>query len=126
MEEHFRILSDNLSSITHLTEFLVTFHTLILTADVSQLDDFIETYSADPISPISSFASGLKKDYDAVKNCLLYKELSNGPIEGVNNKLKLIRRRGYGRAGLELLNALAVLSGYYRDLDNPLFGEIAA
>ena len=38
-------------------------------------------------------------------------------MEGTNNKLKMLRRKGYGRVGIELLNALAVLPWYYKDLD---------
>jgi hypothetical protein len=38
-------------------------------------------------------------------------------MEGTNNKIKMLRRRGYGRAGIELINALAVLPWYYKDMD---------
>ena len=38
-------------------------------------------------------------------------------MEGTNNKIKMIRKRSYGRAGIELLNALVVLPWYYRDLE---------
>jgi len=38
-------------------------------------------------------------------------------MEGTNNKIKMIRKRSYGRAGIELLNALLVLPWYYRDLE---------
>jgi hypothetical protein len=55
--------------------------------------------------------------YIAVKNSLIYPEISNGPMEGTNNKIKMLRRRGYGRAGIELINALAVLPWHYRDID---------
>jgi len=84
---------------------------------MAQLDRFISKYENDSLEPVSAFASGLKKDYEAVKNSLLYPKISNGPIEGTNNKIKMIRKRGYGRAGIELLNALAVLPWYYKDID---------
>jgi len=38
-------------------------------------------------------------------------------MEGTNNKIKIVRRRGDGRAGLELLNALFTLPWYDDDLD---------
>ena len=103
--------------IPRLETILVSFYEILLSADVNKLDDFICKYQNDSIETIATFASGLKKDYDAVKNSLLYPEISNGPIEGFNNKIKMIRRRGYGRAGLELTNALAVLPWYYKDRD---------
>lgn len=98
--------------------FLVAFYEVMLSADVQKLDAFISTYQKDSIEAISNFASGLKKDYEAVKNCLLYPQISNGPMEGTNNKIKMLRRRGYGRAGLELINALAILPWYYEDIDS--------
>lgn len=90
----------------------------MLYADVQRLDAFISKYQKDSIEPVSVFASGLKKDYDAVKNCLLYPKISNGPMEGTNNKIKMLRRRSYGRAGLELLNALVVLPWHYKEIDS--------
>lgn len=38
-------------------------------------------------------------------------------MEGNNGKIKMIRRRSFGRAGIELLNALVVLPWYYKDID---------
>jgi transposase len=53
---------------------------------------------------MKKFAVGLKKDLDAVRAGLT--ELwSNGPVEGFVNKLKLVKRQGYGRAGFDLLRA---------------------
>ena|GEM_PF-3524978 len=90
---------------------------MLMHGDAAKLDRLIYKYQDDPCEPISTFASGLKKDYEAVKNCLLYPQISNGPMEGTNNKIKMIRKRSYGRAGIELLNALLVLPWYYRDLE---------
>jgi len=39
---------------------------------------------------------------DAVMNALTY-PWSNGRVEGYINKLKLLKRQMYGRAGIELL-----------------------
>lgn len=103
--------------IPRLTAFLVAFYEVLLSADVKTLDAFIGKYQNDPLEALAVFASGLKKDYDAVKNSLIYPEISNGPMEGTNNKIKMLRRRGYGRAGIELINALAVLPWHYRDID---------
>jgi len=95
----------------------VAFYDIFLSLDVAKLDSFICEYQNNSIEAISIFASGLKKDYDAIKNSLIYPQISNGPMEGTNNKIKMVRRRGYGRAGVELLNALLVLPWYYNDLD---------
>jgi hypothetical protein len=71
------------------------------------LDKFIDKYSSCPIKQIKSFASGLKTDYEAVKNSVLCLE-SNGYVEGNNNKIKAIKRTMYGRAGLDLLRAKVI------------------
>ncbi|MCL5063869.1 MAG: transposase [Firmicutes bacterium] len=52
-----------------------------------------------------------------MKNCLRYPTIGNGPMEGTNNQIKMVRRRGYGRAGLELLNAFFTLPWSDDDLD---------
>lgn len=70
---------------------------------------FVTVYSFCSIQPIKSFVSGLRNDYDAVKNSVL-SDLSNGFVEGNNNKVKLIKRSMYGRAKLDLLRAKILLA----------------
>jgi transposase len=50
------------------------------------------------------FARGIGEDYEAVRNALT-SEWSNGQLEGQVNRLKLIKRMGYGRAKFDLLRA---------------------
>jgi len=78
-------------------------------ADPAALTAFIQPYQACDIGPLAQYASGLAHDYDAVKNSLIYPEISNGPLEGVNSRIKMKHRRAGGRAGMELLNAYNVL-----------------
>jgi hypothetical protein len=66
------------------------------------MDKFVSKYSACSLKPIASFASGLRLDWDAVKNSVISK-LSNGYVEGNNNRIKLIKRTMYGRAKIDLL-----------------------
>ena len=66
------------------------------------------------IVPLAQYATGLGKEYEALKNSPIYPEISNGPLEGVNSRIKMKHRRGSRRAGLELLNAYNVLT--VRDL----------
>lgn len=56
-----------------------------------------------------SFARGLSEDHEAVMNALRY-EWSNGQLEGQVNRLKLIKRMMYGRAGFDLLRARVLQS----------------
>ncbi len=70
--------------------------------DITLLESFINYYAASSIVPIKSFASGLCSDLDAVANSIT-SELSNGFVEGINNKIKAIKRVMYGRAKIDLL-----------------------
>ena len=54
--------------------------------------------------PVRRFAAGLKKDLPAVRAGLT-EHWNNGPVEGFVNKLKLVKRQGYGRANFDLLRA---------------------
>ena len=51
---------------------------------------------------LHGFAAGLRQDLDAVRAAIT-QPWSNGPIEGRVNRLKLIKRQMYGRAGFDLL-----------------------
>ncbi len=61
------------------------------------------------LKPFQSFASGLFDDYAAVKASMML-NVSNGPVEGLNNQLKMLKRPMYGRAGLALLSKRFILS----------------
>jgi transposase len=53
---------------------------------------------------LQNFAAGLRQDEAAVAAALTEK-WSNGPVEGQVNRLKMIKRQMYGRAGFQLLRA---------------------
>jgi len=54
--------------------------------------------------PMSSFARGIRRDVEAVQAALTL-PWSTGPVEGKINKLKLVKRSMYGRAGMDLLRS---------------------
>lgn len=72
------------------------------------LDDWLQRAKESSLKPLQSFARGVVDDYEAVKAALTL-EISNGPVEGQNNRLKMLKRQMYGRAGLDLLNIRLVL-----------------
>jgi transposase len=53
-------------------------------------------------SALASFAAGLRRDEDALRAALT-EPWSNGQVEGQVNRLKVIKREMYGRAGFEVL-----------------------
>lgn len=66
------------------------------------LDAWLTRALASQIPEFGSFVQGIERDKAAVKAGLTL-PTSNGLVEGKVNKLKLIKRMGYGRAGFALL-----------------------
>ncbi|MCD5314856.1 ISL3 family transposase [Kineosporia babensis] len=58
---------------------------------------------------LKSFARGLLTDYDAVRAGLSL-PYSSGPVEGHNTRIKMIKRKLYGRANLDLLRKMVLLA----------------
>ncbi|MFC7219046.1 transposase [Streptomyces polyrhachis] len=67
-----------------------------------------QTRAADPPF-LHSFATGLERDRAAVDAALTL-PWHNGRTEGVNNKIKLLKRQTYGRAGFPLLRQRILLN----------------
>ncbi|GAA2037689.1 hypothetical protein GCM10009839_43770 [Catenulispora yoronensis] len=60
------------------------------------------TKPADDLPELHYFADGLQRDNAAVTAGLTL-PWSNGPAEGIVNRIKYLRRQMYGRANLDLL-----------------------
>ena len=74
-----------------------------------QLDDWLKKAMNSSIKAFQTFAKGLMDDYDAVKAGVTL-EVSNGQVEGQNNRLKMLKRQMFGRAGLDLLAKRFILT----------------
>ncbi len=72
------------------------------------LDTWLEQAKSSSFKLFQSFAKGLKIDYDAVKAGVTL-DVSNGQVEGQNNRVKMLKRQMYGRAGLGLLARRLIL-----------------
>jgi transposase len=90
------------SKLGEIQQCIVDFREIYNEKSPDLLKRFIDTYSKSNIKPIASCASGLRCDGDAVKKSVVSK-LSNGFVEGINNKIKLIKRMMFGRAKIDLL-----------------------
>jgi transposase len=73
------------------------------------LDAWITAVEADDQPDLHSFAHGLARDYDAVRNGLTLPH-SSGPVEGHVNRIKMIKRQMYGRANFDLLRKRVLLT----------------
>jgi transposase len=70
----------------------------------ARLTAWIHTAVSSGFSFLTQFARTLQRDLVAVTQALST-PWSNGPVEGHVNRLKMIKRQMYGRAGFELLKA---------------------
>ena len=93
---------DKYPQISEIGQCIQDFRNIYNEKSAALLYEFIDRYSISTSNPIQSFASGLRHDLDAVKNSVT-SELSNGFVEGINNKIKAIKRMMYGRAKIDLL-----------------------
>jgi transposase len=68
------------------------------------LAEWLAKAEASPCAELRGFAAGVRSDEAAV-SAALTGPWSNGPVEGQVNRLKVIKRQMYGRAGWPLLRA---------------------
>jgi len=74
-----------------------------------QLDRWLEQASSSSIKQFQNFAKSLQEDYEAVKAGVTL-AVSNGQVEGQINRLKMLKRQMYGRAGFDLLQKRVLLA----------------
>jgi transposase len=85
-----------------LYQLVQEFRDMLHTRSGEKLDDWLEKVRASHIRELQSFVTGVERDKAAVVAGLTLPQ-NNGLAEGKINKLKLIKRMGYGRAGFPLL-----------------------
>jgi transposase len=83
-------------------QLAMSFAVMVRQRRVEELQPWLEQADRSEIAAFQSFVAGLRRDEAAVRAAL---ELpwSQGQVEGQINRLKLIKRAGYGRAGFALL-----------------------
>lgn len=66
----------------------------------TRLTQWFDRYLFSDCAAVRSIAKALITRRDAVLSCIVF-SYSNGPMEGINNKIKLIKRRGYGYRNIQ-------------------------
>jgi transposase len=74
-----------------------------------RLDGWIAAVEADDLPGLHSFTTGLRRDHQAVRNGLTL-PYSSGAVEGNVNRIKMLKRQMYGRAGFDLLRKRVLLA----------------
>ena len=85
-----------------LTGHVRDFAIMMTTRGGIGIDQWIAQVEADTLTPLTSFATHLRHDLDAVRNGLTLPH-NSGAVEGTINRLKMLKRQMFGRASLELL-----------------------
>jgi len=83
-------------------ELTHAFVQMIRARSASALEPWLKEATESGVPELRTFATGLRRDQAAILAALTY-EWSQGQVEGQVNRLKLIKRQAYGRAGFELL-----------------------
>ena len=74
-----------------------------------RLTSWIAAVEADDLPELRRFTAGLARDRDAVVAGLTL-EHSSGAVEGTVNRIKMLKRQMFGRAGFDLLRKRVLLS----------------
>ena len=95
-------------AIAEAIELTQDFAELVRQRQPDQLETWLERATASGLQAFKSFANGLRADYEAVKAgvTLIW---STRPVEGQINRLKMLKRQMYGRAGIGLLRQRVLL-----------------
>jgi transposase len=105
-EEHCYVQAvlDNAGPIACAFASLQRFRQILTERDEMALGPWAGEAVASRIPELVKFVQGLYRDWKAVENALLFAS-SQGQTEGQVNRLKAIKRQGYGRASPALLQA---------------------
>jgi transposase len=93
-----------------LARHVAAFAAILTGRHGDQLDTWMATVDADPGQPdLHSFTHGIRQDYQAVRNGLTL-PWNSGKVEGHVNRIKMLKRQTYGRAGFPLLRKRILLT----------------
>jgi transposase len=87
----------------------LSFQAIFKNKEAKALPQWIREAKSSGIPALNNFATGLESDYSAVEAAATY-QWSNGQVEGQVNRLKIIKRQMYGRAGFNLLRKRVVFN----------------
>jgi transposase len=90
---------------THIS----TFAEMLTGRHGDRLDAWMAAVEADDLPHLHRFVTGLRRDYQAVRNGLTLSH-SSGTVEGNVNRIKMIKRQMYGRAKFDLLRKRVLLA----------------
>ena len=88
---------------------VIEFKRILKQKDIESFPGWLRMVKHLDIPELNHFFRGIRRDLVAVRNAITHKE-SNGLVEGIINKIKLIKRTMYGRCSFELLRIKVLAS----------------
>jgi len=67
------------------------------------LDTWLKTAQSLNNAEIDKACAAIRRDYSAIQNSIIFREYTNGPVEGKNTKTKFIKRTMFGRSHFDTL-----------------------
>jgi transposase len=89
-------------TLREIIEIAEAFADLVRNRAPERLDPWLRRVQDGAVPALHRFAEGLPADYDPVRAAVTL-PWSNGSTEGQINRLKMLKRQMYGRAGIDLL-----------------------
>ncbi|MFF4410166.1 ISL3 family transposase [Streptomyces sp. NPDC001404] len=108
--QHLKDLCARCEHITTTNQLARSFATILRRRDGHSLTDWLGQVEQCEIKDLHAFANGLRKDLAAVTAGLTV-AWSSGAVEGHVNRIKMLKRQHYGRAGFDLLRRRILLAG---------------
>ena len=96
VRKHWQLLRNAFPVLREVEQTYRHFNNCLNEPTATQIDKFIETTKLSKIPKLKNFANGLTQDLAAIKEGIRT-QITSGFVEGGNNKIKLIKRLGYGR-----------------------------
>lgn len=103
-ESHWQFLFATYPIVAELKKCILEFRQIFINKNPFLLYLFMDHCFASSTARLVNFAKGLRQDFEAVENAVT-SNLSNGFVEGCNNKIKMVKRVMYGRCSIRLLKA---------------------
>ncbi|CAL9623472.1 hypothetical protein SUDANB43_05869 [Streptomyces sp. enrichment culture] len=105
---HRKAVLDRCPELASAAELTSSFAEMLTTLGGDRLPEWITEASNANLPGISTFAIGLNSDLDAV-TAGLTTDWNSGPVEGAVNRIKMLKRQMFDRAGFELLRKRVLL-----------------
>ncbi|MGW0275750.1 transposase [Streptomyces sp. NPDC003006] len=106
---HRKAVLDRIPELASAAELTSSFAEMLTTLDGLRLPEWITEAMTVGLPGISTFAAGLESDFAAV-TAGLTTDWNSGPVEGTVNRIKMLKRQMFGRAGFPLLRKRVLLA----------------